>query len=538
MDQKDTTQHIEQGQEAPKPDNGQSQAGDNQTVWQVVWEKRMAVLYCLCLSLGPIAYGFDMIIISLVTAMPAFQLNFGDPDGSGMYILPAMWLSLWTSMISVGVMAGALATGYICDHFGSRIAVLLGCLVSIAGAMVCTFSDHSGGLELRRVVFLIGKMVLGLGLGFMLPASQTYISEVSPMRVRGPLLSSFTMFVVIGQVIAVVSVFTRTDILGAISYQASLTHNLLFAIEAVPAVLTIICATIAPESPTTLLRASKHRQATAAYARLYPDEDCTAGVQRIQDSLDHERAQRAASQQDQSRLIDCFRGTDFRRTRIVIWANMLQSFVGVAMIANAAYFMQLGGLSAKSSLSVITASLCLAIPAILISWYAMSIMGWRTILLWSTGVIAVLWFATGVAGCFPGSSTALWAVGILIVVVNFFFGLGVGSVYPVISGATSTLRLRAKAQSIGFFAQFLFSWVFTYAVPYMYSTDEANLGGKVGFIFGGLSALAFAVLFVEVPEIRGRTVEELDWLFERRIPTRGFVGLECGGASGGEGESV
>jgi MFS family permease len=282
-------------------------------------------------------------------------------------------------------------------------------------------------------------------------------------------------------------------------------------------------------------------------------------VQRIQDSLDHERAQRAASQQDQSRLIDCFRGTDFRRTRIVIWANMLQSFVGVAMIANAAYFMQLGGLSAKSSLSVITASLCLAIPAILISWYAMSIMGWRTILLWSTGVIAVLWFATGVAGCFPGSSMALWyvkpylpttskkkilttkprrAVGILIVVVNFFFGLGVGSVYPVISGATSTLRLRAKTQSIGFFAQFLFSWVFTYAVPYMYSTDEANLGGKVGFIFGGLSALAFAVLFVEVPEIRGRTVEELDWLFERRIPTRGFVGLECGGASGGEGESV
>jgi hypothetical protein len=73
MEKKDTTQHIEQGQEAPKPDNGQSQAGDNQTVWQVVWEKRMAVLYCLCLSLGPIAYGFDMIIISLVTAMPAFQ---------------------------------------------------------------------------------------------------------------------------------------------------------------------------------------------------------------------------------------------------------------------------------------------------------------------------------------------------------------------------------------------------------------------------------------------------------------------------------
>ena len=114
-------------------------------------------------------------------------------------------------------------------------------------------------------------------------------------------------------------------------------------------------------------------------------------------------------------------------------------------------------------------------------------------------------------------------MGILIVAVNFFFGLGVGSIYPVVAGATSTLRLRAKSQSLGFFAQFLFSWIFTYTVPYMYSTDEGNLGGKVGFIFSTLSAMAFLVLYLEVPEIQNRTVAELDVMFEAEVPTREFA---------------
>lgn len=114
------------------------------------------------------------------------------------------------------------------------------------------------------------------------------------------------------------------------------------------------------------------------------------------------------------------------------------------------------------------------------------------------------------------------AVGYLLVVVQFLYGFGVGSSYPVIASEVSTIRLRDKTQSLGFFVQFLFNWGFNYAVPYMYSADEGDLGGKVGFIFGTLSVIAFAVMWVEIPEMKDLTYAQLDLLFEHRAATRKF----------------
>lgn len=79
------------------------------------------------------------------------------------------------------------------------------------------------------------------------------------------------------------------------------------------------------------------------------------------------------------------------------------------MIQNATYFLELGGMSAQNALNVTTASLCLLVPAVFISWYLMARVGRRTILLWGTSAIAVLWLAIGIAGCFD-NMTAFWSV--------------------------------------------------------------------------------------------------------------------------------
>ena len=113
-------------------------------------------------------------------------------------------------------------------------------------------------------------------------------------------------------------------------------------------------------------------------------------------------------------------------------------------------------------------------------------------------------------------------MGCAIVLTNFVYGLGVGSVYPVVAAETSNLHLRAKTQALGFTVQFIVSWAFQYAVPYMYSTDEGNLGGKVGFIFAGLSGFALAVVFLEIPDMKGLSVEEIDERFENKVLTRSF----------------
>lgn len=93
---------------------------------------------------------------------------------------------------------------------------------------------------------------------------------------------------------------------------------------------------------------------------------------------------------------------------------------------------------------------------------------------------------------------------------------------PVIVSEISCVRLRSKSGGIGLAAQSVGAWLFGFFTPYMYNTDEANWGGKIGFFFAGTSLLAFAVTWLEVPETMGRTHADLDYLFESRTKAWAF----------------
>jgi hypothetical protein len=166
-------------------------------------------------------------------------------------------------------------------------------------------------------------------------------------------------------------------------------------------------ALASPESPNYYTKRGKRSRAISAYSRLFSREKADSAIDRIEIDLKHEESRQAAAGTPSYQ--ECFQGSNWRRTRIVLYANMLQSFVGIAMISNSTYFLELGGMSAHSALSVTTCSLCLMILAILISWYMMAFLGRRTILLWSTGMIGIFWIAIGIAGCIS-SSEAFWFV--------------------------------------------------------------------------------------------------------------------------------
>jgi hypothetical protein len=58
------------------------------------------------------------------------------------------------------------------------------------------------------------------------------------------------------------------------------------------------------------------------------------------------------------------------------------------------------------------------------------------------------------------------------------------------------------------------------AIPYVVTPDEANLKDKVGSVFGGLGAITTAWAFIYVPELKGRTFEEIDRMFFARVLPR------------------
>lgn len=95
-------------------------------------------------------------------------------------------------MTAAGIMLGAITNGYVQDRFGRRLSFSLGGVIATVGIAICYVSDRRDLLGDRRSAFLGGKIVLGCGLGIFQSTSQTYISEIAPARIRGPLLSSYT----------------------------------------------------------------------------------------------------------------------------------------------------------------------------------------------------------------------------------------------------------------------------------------------------------------------------------------------------------
>lgn len=109
-----------------------------------------------------------------------------------------------------------------------------------------------------------------------------------------------------------------------------------------------------------------------------------------------------------------------------------------------------------------------------------------------------------------------------MIAIMFTFGLGVGGAYPVLAAEVSSSQLRAHTQGIAYMTGGLTTWLFSFVVPYMFNTDEGNLGAKTSFVFAALCALGAIVVFFEFPETKARTYLELDEMFDQKLPARKF----------------
>ncbi|KAJ5242446.1 uncharacterized protein N7469_000773 [Penicillium citrinum] len=109
--------------------------------------------------------------------------------------------------------------------------------------------------------------------------------------------------------------------------------------------------------------------------------------------------------------------------------------------------------------------------------------------------------------------------------MNFAIGLHaptIGAVCWSICSEISSLELRSQTQGLAMVANAIVSWSLSFATPYLINTDQANLGGKAAFVWLGLCLLSFTWIWLEVPETKGRTADELDRLFAERKPAWRF----------------
>ncbi|GLI72090.1 hypothetical protein PoHVEF18_000258 [Penicillium ochrochloron] len=479
--------------------------------WKCIAENPWVILFCLYGNLGALMYGFDNLVLSLALSMPGFEIQFGELS-NGSYVIPAYWQSLWSAMSQVATMLGATTAGPVQDRFGRRASFLLGAIFSAAGVAVVYAAS-------TPEVFLAGKIVNGLSLGICLTTGQTYISEVSSMQIRGIALSAFTFCMNLGYMIAASVALPRMSMVVPAAYKV------LFAAAWVWPGVIILLLPLIPESPYFLVMRDELDKAQKSLARLgNKPSQVTPLLDQIVRVNEEEKARSAAA--EGASFLECFRGVNWRRTRIILICNGLSQVIGASFMSNGPYFLVSAGMSSAKIGMMTDIGIGFGLASSILTAYLMAKCGRRRLIMFGLSLSTVFYTVMGIAGCFPNSTTALWVIGVFLELTWWVYGPAIGPAMSI-AGEVSAVRLRAKSMAVGFTFNYFFSTVWNVVMPYLYNTDEAHLGGKIGWIFSFLGLVTLVIIYFEVPETKGRSFEDLDEMFNEKVSTRGFRTYQC-----------
>ncbi|KAF2191520.1 MFS general substrate transporter [Zopfia rhizophila CBS 207.26] len=494
----------------PTTTNTEAEADDKLTLWQAIKKYRRVVGYTFGLTSAILLYGYDNVIVGTVSGMPGFQEDFGRKL-NGKWILPSAWLALWNLSSPIGAMAGSLFGGWFQDRVGRRVALAFGSFISAIAVAVCYVSYLPADIDGRRGAFLVGKLIQGAAVGVVMAATQTYMSEILPAKLRGSGMAFFPAFTLLGQLTGALVIF------GSLNSKKG--YVTAFASQWPFSFVPIIIAFLIPESPAYYIRRNRFEKALKAQGRLDPPGTNTrAIVERIREDI--EREEKTA----RSTFAECFHKCNFRRTFIVMWANSLTNIFGLPLLAKASYFLQIGGMSASASVLFLILGIVLGLLANAASVWVLSRVGRRPLINITLGIAAVLWLGMGIANCFPGMAVTWYSRWTAISMMLTIIACGVG-VWPcsfAVSAETSSLNLRAKTQGIGWFISALTTAISGIVLPYIFNPDEGNLRGKTGFIYCGTCILGLIASYFLIPEMKGRTITEIDRMFELKLSARQF----------------
>lgn len=277
----------------------------------------------------------------------------------------------------------------------------------------------------------------------------------------------------------------------------------------------------APESPWWLVRKGRMEEAEQSLRRLASDKvDVKPTLAMIVETDRLEQELEAGTT-----YWDCFSKVNLRRTEIAVGVYSIQVISGIYLVGYATYFFELAGLPTAKAFDMSVGFLVLGFVGTCLSWILLIKFGRRTIYNAGLAVLVVLLLIIGILDCVPGYSSntsVIWAQSSLMLIWNFCYDLSVGPVCFVILCEVSATKIRGKTIAVATAVQALLGIVMTIAIPYMINPDQGNLRGKIGFFYGGLSAIGLLWAWLRVPETKNRTYEELDIMFSRDVKTRQF----------------
>ncbi|KAL2839503.1 general substrate transporter [Aspergillus pseudoustus] len=479
---------------------------------QAIKTYKKAALWSILMSTSIVMEGYDTVLVSSFIGYPAFRQKYGvyHNEESG-YQISSSWQAALSVCGSISNILGALLNGYFTGKYGHRFVSMTSLIGLTAFIFIVFFSPNLG-------VLLAGQFLCGISWGVFATSGPSYAAEVSPLALRGHLTSYANLCWTIGQ-------FISAGVLRAlVDNTTEWGYRIPFAVQWVWPVPLFLIALFAPESPWYLVRVGKIAEAKKALMRLSEPEhnvDYDAAVALMVHTDKMEKENTAGTS-----YLDAFRGTNRRRTEIACMLFLSQVADGSAFAYSATFFFEQAGISATASYGIGLGGTGIAFVGTLISWLYIGRFGRRTIWLWGFCLICTTLLLIGILASVKETLPVSYAQAVLCLIWLGGYSMSVGPiVYAIVSEIGST-RLRIQTIVLGRSTYYLGGIFAGVIEPYFMSPTAWNLQGKTAFVWFGTAFLMTLWGYFRLPETKGRTFGEMEYLFKKRIPARKFGSFE------------
>ena len=191
--------------------------------------------------LAGLLFGYDQGVIS--GALDGIKQDFH---------VSTFLLEVITSWVTLGAMVGALVAGGLADRLGRRVTILLASGLFTVGAVIEAVAPGS-------FVLVVGRLVVGFGVGVASVAAPLYAAEMAPARLRGRFVSLYQLAITIGIFVAYLVDFVLSHGSG---------WRAMLGVSAVPAVLLVLAVWPLSDSPRWYMTAGRRADAERALHRL------------------------------------------------------------------------------------------------------------------------------------------------------------------------------------------------------------------------------------------------------------------------------
>ncbi|KAF6834706.1 vegetative cell wall protein gp1 [Colletotrichum plurivorum] len=461
----------------------------------------------MLIAVSQFNFGFDQQGFNTTQAMDAFERQFGWYDfKKKVYYLESWWLSLFAGLPYIGFGIGIIIGSSVSKHYGRRMCMFSMSVWScIATTIIMTSKTRNQILAARILAYIY--------IGMELAVVPIYQSEITPQKARGFVVGTYQLSLAIGGL--VVNAVAR----GTGSLNSSAAYLIPYGLFYVVPVIVIAGIWFVPESPRWLAMKGRHEEALAALTRLregkFTPEQIADEMTRIRAGVEREV--------ERGSFLDMFRGKQVtKRTMSVIGVNFFLQVTGsiFASVYGAIFVKQLGFIN-PFTVTMITSSI--NVIMCLCSMVLLDKMGRRNVIFFGGSIQTAGLFAMGGLGLAPDPSVPVKsAIVAMMIVMTMGFTLGWAPTSHVLSAEIPSIRLRDVTYRTASVVNIVMQFTIAFSMPYLLNAPYANLGSRVGLIFGSIAFLSLVFVYLCVPECKGRTLEEIDLLFGMKVPMRHF----------------